>query len=232
MKIAVCTPVHGETKAQYSHSIFRMAVHSLRSIPDLELEIFLQRSSHLPENRNRLTLEALEWGANYLLWIDADQVFPARTLVQLLAHQVDLIGCNIARRVHPTGPTAYALANGGSGGPIHTTRQLAADATIQEVGQLGFGLVLIRARVFAQIKELFTSKGLPNLPWFSNSVADDGTPAAEDATFISLARQAGFKVYVDHNLSWEVGHVGEHVFTNAETKGGGSAYSILAPTWP
>ena len=38
----------------------------------------------------------------------------------------------------------------------------------------------------------------------------------EDVSFFRELTEAGVKVYVDHALSWEVGHIAERVITNAD----------------
>jgi hypothetical protein len=37
----------------------------------------------------------------------------------------------------------------------------------------------------------------------------------EDVFFFEKLRSAGFKIYCDHGLSWEVGHIHEQVMMNA-----------------
>jgi hypothetical protein len=47
-----------------------------------------------------------------------------------------------------------------------------------------------------------------------------GTSArmGEDVSFFRELTDAGVKVYVDHGLSWEVGHIAERVITNADAE--------------
>ena len=40
----------------------------------------------------------------------------------------------------------------------------------------------------------------------------------EDVSFFRELTEAGVKVYVDHALSWEVGHIPERVLTNADAE--------------
>ncbi len=43
----------------------------------------MKLASMLPTLRNVLVEDALDWGANYLLWVDADHVFPPECLLRL-----------------------------------------------------------------------------------------------------------------------------------------------------
>jgi len=40
----------------------------------------------------------------------------------------------------------------------------------------------------------------------------------EDASFFQELREAGIAIHVDHGLSWGVGHIHEHVLTNADAE--------------
>jgi hypothetical protein len=70
-----------------------------------ELKLFIVSSSLLPESRNRLVAEALNWDADYMLWMDADHVFPCDALLRLLGRSKLVVGFNYARRHTPTAPS-------------------------------------------------------------------------------------------------------------------------------
>ena len=84
MKLALAIPSYGDTKAKFTQSLATMLVHTaqadLRDENDerikLEIETFIVSSSMLTEGRHRLVAEALAWEADYMLWLDADHVFP------------------------------------------------------------------------------------------------------------------------------------------------------------
>ena len=48
-------------------------------------------------------------------------------------------------------------------------------------------------------------------PWF------EAWPGGEDNYFYAKLSRLKIPAFVDHALSWETGHIGEHVFTNADT---------------
>src|SRR3546814_17457828 len=73
---------------------------------DKEIETFFVSSSLLIASRHRLVAEAVMWGADYILWMDSDHVFPAESLCRLWARNVDIVGVNYSRRCSPTAPTA------------------------------------------------------------------------------------------------------------------------------
>jgi hypothetical protein len=45
------------------------------------------------------------------------------------------------------------------------------------------------------------------------TIGANGAVVGEDFYFFRSLRAAGFKIYVDHDLSAEVGHVGQRIYT-------------------
>jgi hypothetical protein len=158
-----------------------------------EVELFFNASSLLAESRCLLADKGLRWGADYILWMDADHTFPPDALNRLLAWNAAVVGANYPRR--NTGePTAVAL--NGTPLPFEMTGPV-------EVRSLGLGLCLVDAKVF---------RSLPK-PFFRIEHAAEDVPISEDYYFCHKARAAGVRIFVDADLSREVGHIGLHVFT-------------------
>jgi hypothetical protein len=204
MKIAICTPYYGDVTPQYALSLANLILFTGRcqfefnghpAVP--EIKPFMRTSSLVPEARTWLADDALEWGANYLLWIDSDHSFPEDALVRLLSHNRDMIGANYARRTRPSLPTA----RDDRGGPIWTTEAQAKAGEVQEVHDVGLGFCLVSVPVIQALKA--TGK-----PLFALAMSPDYKHfVGEDYYFCELVRGSGRKIHVDHALSWEVGHV-------------------------
>lgn len=222
MKVAILIPRYGDTKGEFTISLGRMLIHSLDpAIPQrLQLEIFSIASTDLPEARTRLLKRAIEWQARYALWLDTDHSFPPDSLLRLLSHQLPVVGCNYPRRVEPSGPVAVRIGADGRMEHVWTTEELARNRAVEEVAHLGLGLCLVDMSALHLVKAHVDSSGPGWAHWspFDRKLLP-GTTArmGEDASFFHELREAGVKAYVDHALSWEVGHIGERVFTNADT---------------
>lgn len=227
MKIAVCIPCYGDTKAKFTQSLANMLVHTLSArIEDdkgepvpVEIETFMVSSSMLTESRHRLVAEALAWGADHMLCLDADHIFPADTLVRLLSHNLPVVGCNYPRRFAPTAPTA-AIDSGDEDGTRHllyTTQEKAENGLIEECAHLGFGVLLIDMRIFDVLQAHAEAKGDGNfLPLFKFEPTENKIGmVGEDVFFFRKLAETGIKPFVDHRLSWEVGHSFEVILTNA-----------------
>jgi hypothetical protein len=204
MRIVVCIPIHRQAEAMFVSSAMNMASRFLTADMELggrrlrpELWTCVFTSADVAANRNRLADRALEWGADFILWADADHVFPDHALIRLFSLNLPIVGCNYPTRVAPLVPTALGL----DGRPVVTTEALARQGKVEPVAALGLGLCLMRADLLARLER----------PWFAFA---DGL--SEDRRFFRMLGAAGVPVHVDHSLSWEIGHVGAQTFTNAD----------------
>lgn len=196
MKVAICTPAYGDVRAQFADSLAQLLIQSPARVPGVELAYFTMTSSDLAASRATIAAAAIDQGAEWLLWIDSDQSFPPDTLARLLAADKPVIGCNYPRRAFPIAPLAQRIEDG-KWQPVVTDAARAQAGTIEQVQLMGLGLCLVSAEVM---------RGLPR-PWFRFE------GAGEDTYFFSKLSQAGVPVFVDHGLSWEIGHIGVHNFS-------------------
>lgn len=226
MKIAITIPVYGDTKAKFTQSLANMLVYTLQArIEDaegkpiaLEIETFMVSCSMLTESRHRLVAEAIAWGADYMLCLDADHTFPDNALVRLLSHGLPAVGCNYARRFAPTAPTA-AINSGEEDNLRHllyTTEEKALEGIVEPVAHLGFGVLLLDMRIFDALQDHAEKAGDGNfLPLFKFEPTENKIGMiGEDVFFFRKLAEAGIVPFVDHGLSWEVGHMFEMILTN------------------
>jgi hypothetical protein len=226
LKIALCIPCHGQTMAKFTQCLASMITHSLTSTVEMdgqpikiEFETFLVSCSILPESRNRLVAEAWNWGADYMLWMDADHVFPPDALLRLLSRNQLLVGCNYARRFSPTSPTASKRGEDDEMDLVWTTPEKAEANEIEDVAHLGLGFCLMDMRVLGLLDAKAAKEGKDHFwPLFKMDPTPDGIRfVGEDVHFFKELREAGVPIYCDHSLSWEVGHISEQILTNAHT---------------
>jgi hypothetical protein len=173
-----------------------------------EIQTFMVSCSLLTESRNRLVAEAIHWEADYMLWMDADHVFPRDALVRLLSHNLPVVGCNYARRFNPTSPTASIINDEGVVELVWSPKE-----GVSEVAHMGLGLCLMDMRTFTVMDEHYKGNFWP---LFVIEPKEDGIRSTgEDVYFFKKIREAGIKVHCDHELSWGVGHISEQILTAA-----------------
>ena len=154
-----------------------------------------------------------------MLCLDADHVFPADALLRLLAHNLPAVGCNYARRFTPTAPTAAVGEWAGNDVPslVYTTKEKAEQGLVEPVAHLGFGLLLLDMRIFDALQAQAETQSDGNfLPLFKfEPTANKIGMIGEDVFFFRKLAEAGIHPFVDHGLSWEIGHLSEIILTNA-----------------
>ena len=177
--------------------------------------------------REKLASEALEWGADQLLWIDSDQRFPANTLEVLQARQVSMIGVNATTRREPILPTALNLKieremlNGKPDGePYQVWHKVESRGKkgIEQVTAVGFACTLVSKEVFEKVPR----------PWFDVIWTDHGNVIGEDVTFCVRCMENDIPVWVDHELSMHIGHIGVKTFGWDDVKYGSD--NVQRPT--
>jgi hypothetical protein len=198
MKVAIVTATHRHPTTPYVGSLSALLLQARDITPELELNYFL-RQGHLIGGRNLLATAALEWGADWLLWIDDDIAFPPHTLAALLAHGKRIVACNCVTRDNPPSPIARAQ-RGGKRVKVFT---MPGQTGIEEVTNIGLGVCLIAADALRKVPP----------PIFRQHPELDGRSPGEDTYLFERLRAAGETIWIDHALSSQVQHWGEFPFT-------------------
>jgi hypothetical protein len=177
------------------HADFAMCLTRLVAVSRMKNEIAIinAKSSMVQRGRWSGVKQALSINADKILFIDSDQTFPADGLIRLLNHCLPIVGATCLTRRPPHEFTA----RGFDGRRMDFTKKQG----LFEVASNGMPFCLIDAAVF---------KSLPE-PWF-NAEFDGIAWVSEDEYFCAEARKAGFKIWVDADLSKQVGHLGVKEF--------------------
>lgn len=193
-QVAICYPCRDDVKAHFAYSLARLGLMTEGCLIDL----LMCRGTLIDDNRNILAESGLENGATHVLFLDTDMRFPGDALNRLLAHDKPIVGINyLTRSARPLKTTAKK-----NGELIWT---LPESSGLEEVDGCGCGVLLIKAEVFRALEK----------PWFAFGGIDPTTKRrlGEDYYFCAKAREAGFPVFIDHDLSKQVGHIGDLVYT-------------------
>jgi hypothetical protein len=202
--IAVCTPARDMVHTMFTYDLVNMvAYHTLNTNDAVSLKI--SQGTLIANQRAELCLDAMHEKCTHVLFIDSDMRFPQDMIERLLQHDLDIVATNCARRRMPTGPTAQIYKENGERELVYTMPETTG---LQEVGSVGMGVMLIKANVFATLSE----------PWFETPWRHDKRGyIGEDVFFCKKARDAGFKIWIDHDVSKEIGHIGMFEFKHDHT---------------
>lgn len=221
MKIAICVPHYGGVNGAFFESVSNMIAATMAptityngAITRPQITVLREEKGGLEFKRTRLALRAQSAGCDYALFCDTDHTFPPHALLRLLKHDKPIVGCNYLTTSDSPRPTAFDR----SGAYLVTTEEKAKREVLEEVGAIGFGLCLIQTPIFDRIPR----------PWFASALTADGMmEVGEDVHFCNQARSAGIQIFVDHGLSWSLGHIGQRILFNSDYGELSNADSVL-----
>ncbi len=142
---------------------------------------------YLHTMRESLADEALSDGANYILWLDADQTYPADTPERLMKHDKFVVGGMTPRKDDGTSLVFDLISD--KARRVH----LVPNRGLQKVEAMGMGGVLVDTKVFSILKP----------PYFLPTWKDGPTRMGEDFAFYKNCKDACIDVWCDTDLRYE-----------------------------
>lgn len=203
-RIVIGVPSHGDWKAQFGIALSQMCMATLKH-GDKEVSVVGSMGSMLSRQRHDLVMAARAQDATHLLFLDSDLIFPDDALDQLLFWDKPVVGANYPIKVIPSAPTTRKWKDG-KWKFVFTTKK---SEDLEQVDRMPTGLMLIEMGVFEQCRQ----------PWFEFPwCGDTDLYQGEDWTFCERIEEAGIEMYIDHNVSKEVGHIGNLVYKHGHVK--------------
>ena len=201
VSLYITIPSSRDWKGAFGSSLMGLTHHlATRGIAGCELVGMgmnaIQGASCLSRARQAGLKQAIDGGYTHLLMLDDDMVFPADVVDRFMAHGKQVIAANYVRK-HAGHPVPLCMQLDGA------LLESKGKAGIEEVAFVGAGVLLI---------EIAAVKDIP-APHFS--VLWDETRGdywGEDLFFCNKIREHGVKIYVDHDVSLQVKHVGDYAF--------------------
>ena len=196
--IMIAIPSTDSWDAQFGMALagmmFYMAqVPVLPNVRQQKVSMLNRRSSMLSQSRETLLDDAIKRECTHIILLDSDMVFPDDTAHRLFEHNRTYVGANYVRKTIPSTPITAALG----GGLVYTDEN---STGLQEVLHIGCGVALLRLDedVLAMKAPRYSMQWVEVLQCYSG----------EDVFFCSKLAEQGIPVYIDHDLSNAVQHVG------------------------
>lgn len=155
----------------------------------------LGQASNLSLTRQKFADDVLNKGFTHWLSLDDDMSFPADIIDRLIAHDKDLVAVNSRHKM----PEIRGTLEGMDRKPVNSTGKRG----LEEVNAIGGAIWLLRASALARV-----TRPCFCVPWDDNRQ----TYISEDRFFSLRLSEAGVKLYCDHDVSQEIGHVGDVEF--------------------
>ena len=190
--IAVCIPSGEMVHADFMLSVLHLVQHT--RVAGHRVSIVNSKSSLITQSRNLAVNAAREAGAEWLMFLDSDMVFPPETIARLMAHGEAIVGATYPRKGWPLAFIGTRL----DGRPLSL-----ADTGLIEAGRLPTGCLLIQARVFESLRAPYFRCGYDEAA---------GTVLGEDFWFSERVRSLGFSLWCDLQLSRQIEHLGIYRF--------------------
>jgi hypothetical protein len=193
--VVILLPTGDMVLSSFAASLANMLCYTssvLHTLPLEGLSVQFYGSSVLPFSRKMLAEFVIELGYTHALFIDSDMEFPHDMLAWMLQYKEKIVGINAMSRRPPYRCTARISREE----PLLTTEE---STGLEKVWRMGFGVAWIATEVFRRLEQ----------PWFDFVYRPDlGVFQGEDYYFCEKAQEAGYDIWIDHDLSKRVYHVG------------------------
>lgn len=205
-RVIIAVPSLGQWAASFGVSLVNlMSTFTSRGIPgysSISARVLHVQSSVLPKNRFDAVQRAREFRATHLMFLDSDQTFPPDTIHRLASHHKLVVGANSVTKSIPAHPVCRVKSEEPHGAFLYTD----PDSTgVVPCWRIATGVLLINMSVFDKIGD-----GV----WDMKYLPERHTYQGEDWTFSEHCENAGIPLWVDQDLSKEIGHIGSLEFTH------------------
>lgn len=209
IKLALGIPSLGDWKADFGYALAQMCVYMSAALfeegESREVLFLDKRTSNLPRSRQEILEDAILQDCTHALFLDTDQTFPMDVAHRLLRWKKSVVACNIPLKTIPSFPTARQRGPTAFGVPVYSNSS-SNPMGLEKVWRCGSGIMLI---------DLSIVKPIPK-PWFELRYSDKHQQfVGEDWYFCKKVEDAGHDIYIDHDLSRHIGHVGNFQYTHA-----------------
>lgn len=195
-KLAVLIPCRDTLHSAHALSLAEMV--KFNTMNNIDTHVFMDASTILLTQRERLATMAVELGADHILWLDSDIVFPATTAVRLLNHNEPVVAANYIRRQLPAKGVAYEVI-----GDWENPLPFEVYDDLVEVEGIGMGCMLMQTEIFSDIPK----------PWFEFGWSPESNDfLGEDMILCQKIASLGHTIKVDTMLSQELRHLGTWAF--------------------
>jgi hypothetical protein len=160
------------------------------------IQVVGQQSFSTSCNREMLVDWAITKDFSHVLFIDDDMEFEEDVLFDLARRNLDFVVCNYPRKKVPLSFISIGL----NGEELITSKD---SMGVEEASQVGFGMALIGMNVIKSIEK-------PRFPLPFNTVTMEY--GSEDYWFCKRAKDNGYKIFIDHDASKKVGHIGSYTY--------------------
>jgi hypothetical protein len=205
MRLAIGAPTRDMVPASFAVDLAELYAFSKQYGDFEDVTINFVASSYIHVGAERFLAQAIrDWRATHVLWLETDMAFPKDAAIRLAKHKRPIVSTNPVMRHFPIRFTAIR-----NGKRIATTSE---SSGLEEVDACGLAVMLMRTDVVQNLEK----------PWFRHEWNEGEHDIGHDAVFCYRLKQLGHRIFIDHDLSKEIGHVGNYTYRPSSD----SAFSV------
>lgn len=192
--LTICVPCQDSVSSIFAKCLANLTAELAKA--GIEHYLYFLNGTVLPDSRNKLVLDSFKNNSEYLLWLDSDMIFPSDVFFKLQKHNKDIVAVTYSTRVNPSKSVAFV-------DEFDLSKRLTEKTGLHSVYAVGMGCMLTKTSVFKRL-----SKPWFDITWDNNTESFIG----EDLYFCDLAFNSGYEIFVDCDLSNEIGHHGSKIY--------------------
>ena len=204
MNLSICVPARETVNTGFSYDLAMLTARFYGAAAEgTTFNLNFINGTLIADQRTKLIEMSLKQGATHILFLDSDMRFSSNLVEKLARHDKDIIACNYATRRLPVRTVAFK--------DFSTLSYIySIDKTgLEECDAVGMGAMLIKADVFRKLA----------YPWFQiHYLPTSRMWAGEDMFFCHLAKTGGYQIWIDHDASKDVRHIGSFEFGHEHTE--------------
>src|SRR5262245_45101904 len=195
MRLAIGGPTRDLVPASFAVDLAQLVSYTREQGPwSTNVVVGFLPSTYIHVGRERFLEQALQLGATHILWLDTDMSLPPWVALQCWQHGRSIVAANYVTRQPPH---RWGAIRGEDQVPT-----LSSSTGLESVDGVGMGAFFMSTEVLAGLSR----------PWFRHGLTLLGRDIGEDRMFCRALRDAGHEIWIDHDLSKAVSHVGQHAY--------------------
>lgn len=169
------------------------SLYKVKGAGKQKISLMSIQASMLCTSRQMMVAKALSIGATHLMFVDSDMLIPMDTARRLLERRKEFVAANCTTRKFPTEQVGHSLE-----GERLDSR---GKHGLEEVQHVGLAVSMIETEVLRDlVPPLFLMDWIPSMQ----------TYCGEDVYFCQKLVEKGVKLWIDHDVSQKVQHVGKY----------------------
>lgn len=190
MKLLIGGPTRDMIPADFARDVAHLYAKTKEARIWSTVDLEFMPSTYIHVGRDLFLEAALKKGMTHILWLDTDMSVPDHLALILHGHDVPVVACNYKVR-QPSG-----LWTASNNGKRVETKEYSRG--LEAVDYCGMGAMLMRTEVVAGLRR----------PCFRHGLNEDNGDIGEDVMFCRSLRALGYEIFIDHDLSKQVDHIG------------------------